>query len=169
MLSGIKTTFLTGKFYLGKMFSSYLRISVVFLILNSVQLAPVEEKSLFDIISSDVRAEKLKSKKFVKSECARSQSLCYALYDISLRFYESKLEFVSSSSDYDEEICSKLVNVLPEKPIADENIQKLNATWIKDVFKQNSSQCLNTCIYESIDDDYNKKVKPGKMFVLHQQ
>lgn len=157
------------------MFSSYLRISVIFIIFNSVQLAPVDEvKSLFDIVSNDSRADQLKSIKETKYECSKrkeiSESFCLAFYDISLKFNEAKLNFSQTKDDNDEEFCNELMKVLPDKSTIDEttlqNLQKgynKNISWIKDIFSKDAKRCQDECRYESIEDDYKIKVKPGKI------
>lgn len=152
------------------MISSYLTFSVILIVLSEVHLAPVDDKnSLFEIINSDSRADLLKTKKFVKNECKTSEEICLALYDISLKFNELKLNFTQSNILMDKEICSKLIEVLPNKSTIDsitlDKIQKKttkNITWIKDTFKSNEDKCQNVCKFTSIEDDYEEKIKPGK-------
>lgn len=155
--------------------SSYLSLFLICIILNSVHLAPVEEKSLLDIIRNDTRVEQLKSNKIIKAECKRkdefSDSLCFAIYDLSLQFQEAKLSFADTKNDEVKDICSKLDKTLPEKPKIDEatlaNIKKNyppNIQWIKDILKQKEGKrCEDDCMYTDFDDDYAMKVKPGKL------
>jgi predicted lipase len=57
---------------------------------------------------------------------------------------------------------------LPDKASFDDatldNIKKIsnNISWIKDTFKKDVKRCQDECTFESIEEDYAVKVKPGK-------
>lgn len=163
----------------------FFRVFVIYLFIEAVQLAPVDEKStgsLFDIIQNDTRATNLRDRRFFKFECSKeiefSESICIALYDIALKFNSNQLNFTNSSIE-DDSFCSHLLNTLPDQPTFDEitsaNIKKNyrhEIVWFKDVLKQNDGKkCLDECTYKIPDYDENEKVKvkPGKLSSLHIQ
>ncbi|KAL7026082.1 hypothetical protein ACKWTF_013783 [Chironomus riparius] len=114
---------------------------VLFLIFNIIKSAPTEEtKSLYNVLKSDKRFEKLFKEKFVL-ECESNQPICTALIDVTLRFNEAQIDFANNEIHHEEEFCeSNFINMIPDTPTVEETsllMKSFNLTWLKDILKQN--------------------------------
>lgn len=139
-------------------------------IILSIQSAPVEEKqTLFDVISKDKRFEKLLNRKIIV-ECKTNKPICTSLIDVSLRFYEQKIDFSSSEVKDASDFCNSLVKILPDSPLDETTslLKSFNVSWFKDIIAQeNGSKCEDECTYVSFDD-YDRKIKPVCSFIFNQ-
>ncbi|XP_070505829.1 uncharacterized protein [Chironomus tepperi] len=145
---------------------------VLFLIFNYINSAPTTEtKSLYNVLKSDKRFEKLFKEKFVR-ECESNQLICTALIDVTLRFNEAHIDFAANETHHDEDFCeSNFLKIIPDTPTVAETstlMKSFNLTWFKDILKHNDGKmCSEQCMYKSFED-YSSKAKPVCFFIYDQ-
>lgn len=147
-------------------------ILVIICIISGVQPAPVDTNSLFMIVESDNRTEKLREHKFVE-ECKEteefSKSLCYAMYDVALSYNSQKLEFNRANITFDNsKFCAALAEVVPDTPDNEESTTafKDKAKWFKDTLKP-EQECSINCFYKD-RSSYEMKLLPVCQFLFKQ-
>jgi hypothetical protein len=145
---------------------------VLFVIFNNINSAPTgDTNSLYNVLQSDKRFDKLFKEKFVR-ECESNQPICVALIDVTLRFNEAQIDFSNDETHHDEDFCeSNYLKMIPDTPTVEETstiMKSFNLTWFKDILKQNDGKvCSEQCTYKSFED-YSSKAKPVCFFIYDQ-
>jgi hypothetical protein len=140
-------------------------------ILN-VQAAPTGTQTLFDIVKNDSRTEELRKNNFVK-ECEYpedfSKSLCFAMYDVALKFGSKNLSFKKTEAAFEtSDFCDRLNEAVPEKPDDESSIAfKDKAQWLKVSIQDGTDSCKKNCL---VNDrfTYTLQVAPVCEFLLEQ-
>lgn len=144
-------------------------------VISSVLSAPVEENELYNIVVNDNRTESLRKYPFV-AECKEttnfSKSLCFAMFDVTLLFYNQKSEFITANATYEEgNFCKALTRVLPDKP-NNESLKAFDhlAPWFKDTLIKNGGEeyCKENCYFTDKYSSYSKELLPVCQFLFNQ-
>lgn len=150
-------------------------ILLITCVISSVISAPVEVNQLYNIVVNDSRTENLRKYPFV-AECKEigtfSKSICFAMFDVTLSFYNQKLDFNTVNATYEEgNFCQALTQVLPDKPANNDSSKAFEhlARWFKDALtgKDGEDYCKQNCFFKD-PYSYTKELLPVCQFILNQ-
>ena len=150
-------------------------VILIFCGISSVLSAPVEENQLYNIVVNDSRTENLRKYPFV-AECKEinsfSKSLCFAMFDVALSYYNQKIDFSTNNATYKEgNFCTSLTQVLPEKPANTDSSKAFDhlARWFKDTLAKEDGEkyCKENCFFKD-PYSYNKVLLPVCQFLMNQ-